>query len=188
MALTGNQNNVALFGQHAGGADSLAAINNAHNLLHLLLVETCQHIVDDIKYIIVKPFDFAYNPARVNIGSLGMNNFDFDGCVSPVYVVFRCDDNYQYFFDLFRQTDYFKKEVKTRAIGGVRQTLGYKDFSLIKVVYPPKVVVEQFNKNYSTLLSKKSKNDIEITRLGELRDILLPKLMSGELKVSEMNA
>ena len=140
------------------------------------------------KYIIVKPFDFAYNPARVNIGSLGMNTFDFDGCVSPVYVVFRCEDNYQFFFDLFRQTDYFKEEVKTRAIGGVRQTLGYKDFSLIKVVYPPKVVVEEFNKIYSTLLSKKAKNNVEITRLGELRDILLPKLMSGELKVSEMNA
>ncbi len=140
------------------------------------------------KYIIVKPFDFAYNPARVNIGSLGMNTFDFDGCVSPVYVVFRCEDNYQYFFDLFRQTDYFKEEVKTRAIGGVRQTLGYKDFSLIKVVYPPKVVVEEFNKIYSTLLSKKAKNNVEITRLGELRDVLLPKLMSGELKVSEMNA
>ena len=140
------------------------------------------------KYIIVKPFDFAYNPARVNIGSLGMSTFDFDGCVSPVYVVFRCEDNYQYFFDLFRQTDYFKEEVKTRAIGGVRQTLGYKDFSLIKVVYPPKVVVEEFNKIYSTLLSKKAKNNVEITRLGELRDILLPKLMSGELKVSEMNA
>ena len=139
------------------------------------------------KYIIVKPFDFAYNPARVNIGSLGMNTFDFDGCVSPIYVVFRCDDNYQYFFDLFRQTDYFKEEVKTRAIGGVRQTLGYKDFSLIKVVYPPKDIVEKFNKIYSTLLSKKTKNDVEIARLGEIRDILLPKLLSGELKVSEMN-
>ena len=140
------------------------------------------------KYIIVKPFDFAYNPARVNIGSLGMNTFDFDGCVSPVYVVFRCEDNYQYFFDLFRQTEFFMEEVKTRAIGGVRQTLGYKDFSLIKVVYPPKDIVEEFNKIYSTLLSKKAKNNVEITRLGELRDILLPKLMSGELKVSEMNA
>ena len=80
------------------------------------------------KYIVVKPFDFAYNPARVNIGSLGMNTFDFDGCVSPVYVVFSCAENYQYFFDLFRKTDCFKEEVKTRAIGGVRQTLGYKDF------------------------------------------------------------
>ena len=139
------------------------------------------------KYIVVKPFDFAYNPARVNIGSLGMNTFDFDGCVSPVYVVFSCAENYQYFFDLFRKTDCFKEEVKTRAIGGVRQTLGYKDFSLIKVVYPPKVVVEEFNKIYSTLLSKKVKNDVEIARLGELRDTLLPRLMSGELKFNEMN-
>lgn len=54
------------------------------------------------KYIIVKPYDFAYNPARVNIGSLGMNTFNFDGCVSPVYVVFRCEKRYQYFFDFFR--------------------------------------------------------------------------------------
>lgn len=40
------------------------------------------------KYKIVNKGDFAYNPARVNIGSLGRNEFDFDGCVSPVYVVF----------------------------------------------------------------------------------------------------
>ena len=39
------------------------------------------------KYKIVNKGDFAYNPARVNIGSLGRNEFDFDGCVSPVYVV-----------------------------------------------------------------------------------------------------
>lgn len=137
------------------------------------------------KYIVVKPFEFAYNPARVNIGSLGMNTFDFDGCVSPVYVVFRCEDNYQYFFDLFRQTDYFKEEVKTRAIGGVRQTLGYKDFSLIRVVYPPKGVIEQFNEIYSKLLAEIEKNKMEMSQLGEIRDALLPKLMTGELKIND---
>ena len=36
------------------------------------------------KYIVVKHNDFAYNPARINIGSIGMSEFDFDGCVSPV--------------------------------------------------------------------------------------------------------
>ena len=51
------------------------------------------------KYITVKPLQFAYNPARVNIGSLGMNTFEFDGCVSPVYVVFECERDYQYFFE-----------------------------------------------------------------------------------------
>ena len=136
------------------------------------------------KYIVVKPTDFAYNPARVNIGSLGMNEYDFDGCVSPVYVVFRCEDDYQYFFDLFRRTETFKEEVKARAIGGVRQSLTYKDFSLIKVVYPPIDVIHSFNQVYSRILEKTKHNDAETTRLASIRDTLLPKLMSGELKIS----
>ena len=138
------------------------------------------------KYIIVKPYDFAYNPARVNIGSLGMNCYDFDGCVSPVYVVFRCENEYQYFFDLLRQTQFFKEEIKSRAIGGVRQTLGYKDFSLIKVVYPPLEVIKGFNNIYKVLMLNKERNDTESSRLAELRDSLLPRLMSGELKVNDV--
>jgi type I restriction enzyme S subunit len=136
------------------------------------------------KYIVVKPTDFAYNPARVNIGSLGMNEYDFDGCVSPVYVVFRCEDGYQYFFDLFRRTEAFKEEVRTRAIGGVRQSLAYKDFSLIKVVYPPIDVIHSFNQVYSRILAKTKHNNVETTRLASIRDTLLPKLISGELKIS----
>lgn len=105
------------------------------------------------KYIIVKPDQFAYNPARINIGSIGRNTFEFDGCVSPVYVVFECEKGYHYFFDFFRKTDAFKQEVISRAIGGVRQTLGYKDFALIKVIYPPQNVVQEFNALYINLLN-----------------------------------
>ena len=136
------------------------------------------------KYIVVKPTYFAYNPARVNIGSLGMNEYGFDGCVSPVYVVFRCEDDYQYFFDLFRRTETFKEEVKARAIGGVRQSLTYKDFSLIKVVYPPIDVIRGFNQVYLRILAKTRHNIVETARLASLRDTLLPKLISGELKIS----
>lgn len=138
------------------------------------------------KYIIVKPFDFAYNPARVNIGSLGMNTYDFDGCVSPVYVVFRCEEDYHYFFDLFRRTNMFNEEVRTRAIGGVRQTLGYKDFSLIKFVLPPKSIVKDFNMTYTKMLTVMDNNKRENFCLAQLRDTLLPRLMSGELKVNEI--
>lgn len=135
------------------------------------------------KYIIVHPHDFAYNPARVNIGSLGMNEFDFDGCVSPVYVVFRCQSGYEYFFDLFRRTSFFTEEVKKRAIGGVRQTLNYKDLSLIKLVYPPRDIVEAFNEIYLSLLREKHANNMSNDSLSSLRDNLLPRLMSGELSV-----
>ena len=139
------------------------------------------------KYIVVKPLQFAYNPARVNIGSLGMNTFTFDGCVSPVYVAFECESNYHHFFDYYRKTDGFKEEVLTRAIGGVRQTLSYKDFSLIKLVYPPQEVVEKFNSIYGKLLDNINSIKSENTKLSDLRDTLLPKLMSGELKINEID-
>ena len=139
------------------------------------------------KYIMVAPNDFAYNPARINIGSIGMNTFDFSGCVSPVYIVFRCEKEYHHFFNIFKATKNFKEEVNTRAIGGVRQTLSYKDFSLIKIVYPPKEAVEQFNKIYSHIMTLIKKNVLENKRLHQTRDTLFPKLMSGELKINDIN-
>lgn len=135
------------------------------------------------KYIIVKPNQFAYNPARINIGSIGRNTFEFDGCVSPVYVVFECEKGYHYFFNFFRKTDAFKQEVISRAIGGVRQTLGYKDFALIKVIYPPQNVVLEFNTIYTNLLNLQNHNNIEVKNLSALRDTLLPKLMAGEIAI-----
>ena len=139
------------------------------------------------KYIVVKPLHFAYNPARVNIGSIGMNTFAFDGCVSPVYVVFECEKEYHHFFDYYRKTDSFKDEVLTRAIGGVRQTLSYKDFSLIKLVYPPLDVVKEFNAIYERLLDNINRTKSENSKLSDIRDTLLPKLMSGELKINEID-
>lgn len=135
------------------------------------------------KYIIVRPYDFAYNPARVNIGSLGMNTFNFEGCVSPVYVVFRCEKNYQYFFDFFRKSERFKKEVESRAIGGVRQNLSYDDFSLIQIVYPTKNVIENFNTIYDKFLNKRKNLNKENKYLKSIRDNLLPKLMNNEIEI-----
>ena len=134
-------------------------------------------------YKIVKQGAFAYNPARVNIGSLGMNEFKFDGCVSPVYVVFECLKGYSFFFDLFRKTDFFKQAVISFAIGGVRQTLNYSDFALIDATIPPLNIVQSFNEIYLHLKKKISINEEENQRLAALRDTLLPKLMSGEIKL-----
>ena len=139
------------------------------------------------KYLIVNPLSFAYNPARINIGSIGLNTFDFVGCVSPVYVVFECEPNYQYFFDFFKRTAMFKDEVALRAIGGVRQSLGYNDLSLIKIIYPTSDVVVEFNNLYLKMKEVMIKNTDQNEKFISLRDSLLPKLMSGELKINEFN-
>ena len=138
---------------------------------------------DISKYILVRKNNFAYNPARVNIGSLGRNEYDFDGCVSPVYVVFEVIKEYENFFDLFRRQKTFINSVISLAIGGVRQSLSYNDFSYIKLIVPPKNVIEKFNDIYAELDKLIKTKKIENNRLASLRDTLLPRLMSGELKV-----
>lgn len=137
------------------------------------------------KYKIVNKGDFAYNPARVNIGSLGRNEFDFDGCVSPVYVVFSVLDGYENYFDLFRKTDFFKDSVTSLAIGGVRQSLSYEDLTSIEAIIPSKDIVEKFNNLYNQMKKTIKANKLENSRLSLLRDTLLPRLMSGELEVPE---
>ena len=137
-------------------------------------------------YIVVAENDFAYNPARVNIGSLGINDLGYIGCVSPVYVVFRTEDKYQNFMRFFVKSKRFQEEVKTRASGSVRQAMNYTDFSLIRLAYPPKKAVHEFNAVvdpiWKTIKHLRQEND----KLSELRDYLLPRLMSGELDVSDV--
>ena len=134
------------------------------------------------KYKVVNKGAFAYNPARVNIGSLGRNEYDFEGAVSPVYVVFECKKGYSNFFDLFRTTEKFKTEVLLRAIGGVRQSLNFVDFAMIQTIIAPQNVVDVFNQMFERIKTMQKHLETENESLANLRDTLLPKLMSGEIK------
>jgi len=139
------------------------------------------------KYIVVKQKEFAYNPARINIGSIGRNDFDYDGCVSPVYVAFKVEEEYENFMNMFIQSDRFKQWVITLASGSVRQTLNYADFSIIKLAYPPIDLIKKFNNIYDNYYEVINYNKSVIHNLEKIRDILLPKLMSGEIDVSKIN-
>ncbi len=48
---------------------------------------------------------------------------------------------------------------------------------------PPRVVIEEFTKIVKSIFSKMNKNIGQIRTLEKLRDLLLPKLMSGEVRV-----
>lgn len=139
------------------------------------------------KYIVVKQNEFAYNPARINIGSIGRNDFDYEGCVSPVYVAFKVEEGYENFMNMFIKSKRFNQWVITLSSGSVRQTLNYNDFSIIKIAYPPKSLVNKFNVIYESYYEVINYNKSVIHNLEEIRNILLPKLMSGEIDVSEVN-
>ena len=51
------------------------------------------------KYLQVHLWDFAYNPSRINIGSIGLLKENIIGAVSPVYEVFSVREKYHWFLE-----------------------------------------------------------------------------------------
>ena len=72
-------------------------------------------------YYIVSPDSFAYNPARINVGSIGYDDLDKDVIVSSLYVVFKTDEKtYNPFLNYWFKTPTFRKLIEQYQEGGVR--------------------------------------------------------------------
>lgn len=69
--------------------------------------------------------------------------------------------------------------------GSVTPNLNKGDFSHIKVIHPSNALMCSFDKNVRSLFDKILSNEDENQILTELRDTLLPKLMSGEIRVKD---
>jgi len=69
--------------------------------------------------------------------------------------------------------------------GAVQLKLNQGNLKRIPVIIPHEIVCRQFNELAEPLYSKYRANADEILTLSELRDNLLPKLISGEIRVPE---
>ena len=168
------------------GYKVLSAVNTGNLVLSDDYFDKQVYSKDIGKYLNVNKNDFAYNPARINIGSIGLNTFDFNCCVSPVYVTFSVDKDYIDFFDFYFKSKKFNAEVTLRASGSVRQALNYNDFGMIEIPYPSKEMIDKFNNSYSIIKNRINKNKAKINNLENLRDTLLPKLMNGEINLDKI--
>ena len=100
---------------------------------------------DTSNYKVIKKGYFAYNPSRINVGSIALNNEDATGSVSPMYVVFSSDEsqvNNKYLLWILK-SDEFNQYILENARGGVRQQLSYDELIKITVPLPPLQVQEQ---------------------------------------------
>lgn len=137
-------------------------------------------------YKIVKRNQVGYNPARANIGSIAMLT-DFDaGLVSPIYVVFEMKETITpTFFYYYMKQPVFIDSIKHHAIGTTRQNFPFEAFKMFKMVVPPMELQKRFEEIARPIERKIAKLREENIVLTEIRDTLLPKLLSGELPVEE---
>ncbi|HMN14700.1 MAG TPA: restriction endonuclease subunit S [Bellilinea sp.] len=156
------------------------------------LVRSSEHFAKQVyskdisKYIAVEQWDFAYNPSRINIGSIGMLKEPLVGAVSPVYVVFRPKSEFQWFLEFNLKQPHVQKWIVTLASGSVRQALSFRDFASIPCVIPPEPIIKIFNQMWIGLCDGIDAHGRESNTLAELRDTLLPKLISGEICVNAL--
>lgn len=116
--------------------------------------------IDCKMYIIVPPKSFAYNPARINIGSIGYQNLGKDVIVSSLYEVFQvdntCDDSFLWHWF---HSDVFRKMVLDVQEGGVRQYFFYEKLKECSINLPSKKeqqTITSFLSDFDNLIAAES--------------------------------
>ena len=110
---------------------------------------------DTSNYKIVYKDDFAYNPARINVGSIARLKHFNKGIVSPMYICFRVKqgivlDYLEYFFT----TNYFFNEMQKRLEGSVRQCLSFEGLCNIPIYIPNLDEQQKMGRKVSVIMEK----------------------------------
>lgn len=77
--------------------------------------------------------------------------------------------------------------IKSIVTGAVQQKVSQKNLKKVKAIIPNKEVLSAFDDLIQPIFAQIRNLRDENTRLADLRDILLPRLMSGELDFSEID-
>ena len=99
-------------------------------------ITTTSHVKskDLSSYLVIEPNTFAYNPYRINVGSIARNEENKPVIVSPMYVVFSPKQSISpAYLECFFKSSFFSKQMKSRLEGSVRQCLTFDGLSSIPI-------------------------------------------------------
>lgn len=136
-------------------------------------------------YKIVQKGDFAYNPSRINVGSISFLDSFENGILSPMYVVFSCSAKLSYFyFKHWIKTGEFISKVSHAAQGSVRSTVDFSSLSTIKIKYPTSLfeqqaIAEVFSSANKEIYLLKQK----LAKLEEQKKGLMQALLTGKVRL-----
>ena len=86
-------------------------------------------------------------------------------------------------YHLFEYMKYMKNEIKELDIGSVQPSIKVPHLLSLQYVKPDRDSLRKFNDFSKELVNKMISNFMQIQTLQKLRDTLLPKLISGEIRV-----
>ena len=120
---------------------------------------------DTSNYKIVEQNDFAFNPARINVGSIARLTTFEKGIVSPMYICFRTRENVApEYIDFFFESKHFYCEIQKRLEGSVRQCLSFEGLCNIPFSLPSLEMQQRIGKRLFTL-GQKIKTETDLLEL-----------------------
>jgi len=138
-------------------------------------------------YKIIEKGCFAYNPYRVNVGSIGLVTDHFKGLISPAYVVFKPKPNTIIPELLFKflKSDEGLRQIRFYGRGTVRQALRFEDLCNIELSIPDYTEQEKL---FKKLTNSQEKSNIlsselthQLTLVKKLRQQFLQDAVQGKL-------
>lgn len=137
-------------------------------------------------YKMIENGQYAYNPSRINVGSIARLDDWGEGVLSPMYVVFKLNGkkiNSDFFLHWLSSYE-ARERIKRSAQGSVRETVSFSDFGAISLPLPDLKTQDKIAKALNAM--KK-----EITLLQQLADAyreqkrgLMQKLLTGQWSVN----
>ena len=144
---------------------------------------------DISNYYVISPNQFAYNPSRINVGSIAYKNKGEDkSIISPLYISFSTSSHINdHFLWFWFKTTSFKKQRIQFSEGGVRDTLPFENLKKMEISFP--LIQEQQKIGY--LFAKLDKlldlQQQKIDKLKLLKKALLQKLFpKHDTKIPEL--
>lgn len=136
-------------------------------------------------YKVVNNGYIAYNPYRVNVGSIGIKTENLKGnLISPAYVVFSCKETLlpEFLFVLMK-TSWFNDQVKENTSGSVRQNLTFDALSNIKIPVPSIEEQKKLVKAYLASTSVFPKNESDY--FEKYNNLFVSKLFAYDYAIKE---
>jgi len=119
--------------------------------------------------------------SRAPIGYLTITEIPV--AINQGYIAIVCDKLVSNYF-IFLWCRANMDTIENAGNGSVFQEISKASFKNLELVIPPNDKLKLFNKEIEPLFQKLKYNTIQIHTLTQLRDTLLPKLMSGEARIN----
>ena len=134
-------------------------------------------------YKIVRKGNFAYNPSRINVGSIALLESYEIGILSPMYVVFECLKNLDNrFLKFWFQSHIFMGNLPKYLAGSVRESLNFNDMKTISIKLPNLKEQQKIAEVLTACDDEINLLNLKLENLKKQKQGLMQKLLKGEMR------